>query len=506
MKKYIIRYIWVLCAAAPVFYSSCKKGLQVDPSDQYSETTFWKTQADAMAGLSGCYNALYDCNTWFYETDMITSNGLAYNESNGTGPIARGAHTPITGLIVARWTQAYKGIGRTNTFLAKVDNVTGMADDLKNRTIGEAKFLRAFFYQGLVDVYSGVPLITDAPNLETQGALPRNTKAEVVDQMIKDLDEAIPVLPDAYTSGSDIGRVTKGAALALKARILLYNERWTEAAAAAKTLMDRQTYALFPNYRNQFLLENEHNSEVIFNVEYLTPRFLNNLDYDSYVLNRPAPTRNLADVYLMTDGKTKEESPLYDSTKPFDNRDPRLLQTIYPVGYKFNGRITTAANVVTTGFGLKKYTNLTDDEAKPAPNSNTNQINIIFIRYAEVLLTYAEAENEASGPDAGVYAAINALRQRPSVNMPDLPAGLSQDEMRAQIRRERRVELAFEGLYYSDIKRWKTAEIENNQPIRNYLNKVVDNRTFNKARDYLWPIPSQQIQINPNLEQNPNWF
>ncbi|SFF17272.1 RagB/SusD family nutrient uptake outer membrane protein [Spirosoma endophyticum] len=504
MKNY--RFNALIIGLLFLLQSSCQNDLVVNPKDQYSETTFWVTQADALAGLSGCYNALFDCQSWFYETDMITANGLAYNATNGTDAIARGVHTPITDLITGRWIQAYRGVGRANTFLAKIGKINGMADELKNRTIGEAKFLRAFFYLGLVDCFGGVPLIVDEPNLATQATLPRNTKEEVVTQILKDLDEAIPVLPDTYSAGSDLGRITKGAALALKARVLLYNGRWADAATAAKTLIDRKTFTLFPHYRNLFLLANERNSEVIFNVEYQSPRFLHNLDYDSYLLNRPAPTRNLADVYLMTDGKPKEESPLYDPAKPFENRDPRLLQTIYPVDYKFNGRVTAANNVPTTGFGLKKYTNLTDNEAQPAPATNTGQINIIFIRYAEVLLTYAEAQNEAVGPDASVYDAINTLRKRASVNMPNLTTGLSQADMRTQIRRERRVELAFEGLYYSDIKRWKTAEIENNKPVLNYLNVVVGQRSFNKDRDYLWPIPSTQTQINPSLAQNPGWF
>lgn len=485
---------------------SCKNDLIVNPTDQFSETTFWKTQEDALAGLSGIYNELYECQNWFYETDMITSNGLAYNEVNGTDAIARGAHTSITGLVVTRWTQGYRGIGRANTFLAKIGGIKGMADDLKNRTIGEAKFLRAFYYLGLVDCFGGVPLILDAPDVTTQSNLPRNSADEVNAQILKDLNEAIAVLPNNYTNGTDLGRITKGAAMALKARVLLYNTRWAEAAATAKALMDLNVYTLFPNYRNMFLLANEHNAEVIFNVEYQSPRFLHSLDNDSYILNRPAPTRNLADVYLMTDGKTKELSPLYNAAKPFDNRDPRLLQTMYPVGYKFNGRITTPSNVVTTGFGLKKYTYFTDDDMQPPPKANNNEINLIFIRYAEVLLTYAEAQNEVNGPDAGVYDAINKLRRRASVNMPDVTPGMTKDQMRVVIRRERRVELAFEGLYYSDIKRWKTAEIENNGPILDYLNQVKSTRTFNKDRDYLWPIPSNQIQLNPKLTQNPNWF
>jgi len=270
--------------------------------------------------------------------------------------------------------------------------------------------------------------------------------------------------------------------------------------------MDLNAYTLFPNYRTMFMLANEHNVEVIFNVEYQLPRFVHNLENANYTLNIPAPTKNLADVYLMTDGKTKETSSLYNPAKPFDNRDPRLLQTIYPVGYMFNGRLTAPNNVVTTGFGLKKYNNLTDNDVQAAPKANSSEINLIFIRYAEVLLTYAEAENEAAGPDASVYKAISLVRKRPSVNMPDLAPGLSKEQMREEIRRERRVEFAFEGLYYSDIKRWKTAEVENNGPIYNYQNVVKSMRTFNKNRDYLWPIPSNQIQLNPNLQQNPGWF
>lgn len=502
------KFTTALLATTLVIYcqTSCTNDLIVNPKDQYSEVTFWNTQADALAGLSGCYNTLFDCQNWFYETDMITANGLAYNESNGTDAVARGVHTPTTALITSRWVQAYQGIGRTNTFLAKIGGIVNMTEALKNRTIGEAKFLRAFYYQGLVDVYGGVPLIVDQPDLPTQAGLPRNSKEEVVAQIIKDLDEAIPLLPDAYTAQNDLGRITKGAALALKARVLLYNGRWPEAAASAKSVIDGKKYSLFPSYRNLFLLANERNVEVIFNVEYQLPRFSHSLDYVSYVLNRPAPTRNLADVYLMTDGTTKEESSLFDPNKPFDNRDPRLLQTMYPVGYKFNGRITTPNNVPTTGFGLKKYTNLTDEDAQPAPVQNRNEINLIFIRYAEVLLTYAEAQNESVGPDASVYEAINLLRRRPSVSMPVLRAGLTQADMRNEIRRERRVELSFEGLYYSDAKRWRTIEIENNKPVFNYLNQSIRQRNFNKDRDYLWPIPSNQIQFNPNLKQNPGWF
>lgn len=499
--------IVIFTAVMILLFQSCKNGLMVNPSDQYTEDTFWENSGEAMAALTGCYRVLHDGagTNWFYETDMITPNGYAYNEANGTDAIARGVHNTLTGLVTNRWAGAYRGIGRANTFLENVLDVP-MDEQLKSRAIGEAKFLRALYYFYLVDCFGGVPLILEKPNPETQSLMPRNTKEEVVNQILIDLTEAADDLPLSYSSGSDLGRATKGAALALKSRVLLYNERWQEAAETAKEVIDLNAYSLFDNYREMFFQNNEHNVEVIFNVEYQSPRFTNSLDYQSYQLNRPAPLKDLVDSYLMIDGKTIEESPLFDVKRPFENRDPRLLQTINCIGYMFNGRITEPSHVVNTGFGLKKYTKYTDNEASTPTPQNTSEINPILIRYAEVLLTYAEAENETTGPNPLVYAAINELRKRPSVNMPAVEANLSKDEMRQVIRRERRIELAFEGIYYSDIKRWKIAETVNNQPGLNYQDKEVTMRKFDKDRDYLWPIPANQIQLNPNLEQNPNWY
>ncbi|WP_197084165.1 RagB/SusD family nutrient uptake outer membrane protein [Sphingobacterium sp. Ag1] len=485
--------------------SACDNNLDINPADQYSEATYWKNSDEAMAALTGCYRVLLEGagSNWFYETDMITPNGYAYNEANGTDAIARGVHNGLTALVTNRWQVAYKGIGRANTFLDRVQSIE-MDGNLKKRAIGEAKFLRALNYFYLTDVFGGVPLILEQPNLEKQATLPRNSKAEVVEQILKDLAEAAESLPLKY-GGADLGRATKGAALTLRARVLLYNERWAEAYADAQKVMDLNTYKLFDSYRGLFLLENELNSEVIFDVEYRMPRFFNSFDYVSFQLNRPAPTKDLIDAYLMDDGKPWNQSGQYDAAKPYEHRDPRLLQTINCIGYRYNGQITQASQVVNTGFGLKKYTSYKDDTNIPLIGNNGSELNPILIRYAEALLIFAEARNEASGPDAKVYDALNQLRQRKSVNMPKVEEGLNKEEMRNVIRRERRVELAFEGIYYSDIRRWKTAETANNQPVLNYKGEVVSRRTFDKNRDYLWPIPADQVQLNPALEQNPNW-
>jgi hypothetical protein len=267
--------------------------------------------------------------------------------------------------------------------------------------------------------------------------------------------------------------------------------------------MDLGVYSLFPDYRNLFKEENKHNVEVIFNIEASAPDITTNFDQTIYRLNRPAPLKELVDKYLMTDGKTIAESPLFDVQHPYENRDPRLLYSITCIGYPYNGTLITPDEVVNTGFGMKKYTPYSDNETIPLVT--VSAFNYILIRYAEVLLTYAEAQNEVAGPDASVYDAINQVRQRVGVAMPEVEAGLTQEQMRQTIRRERTVELALEGLYYDDTLRWKTIETENNGPVHNSDGVVIDNRSFNPARDYLWPIPSNQIVQNPNLVQNPKW-
>ena len=500
MKQIIYKTILLSFLATILF--SCDSWLDVNPSDKYSTDTFWKTEEHAHAGLMGCYQALMP---WRFlhtvEFDMLTSNGMAYNEANGTQEVGKGEHQSTTYLIGALWNNCYTGIGRTNTLIANMATVQ-MDETEKLQMVGEAKFLRAFYYLNMADKFGGVPLITDAPNADEQAELPRNSKDEVINQIIKDLDDAINVLPEKYAS-SDLGRITKGAALALKSRVLLYNSRWSDAAQTAKILIDENSYQLFNDYRHFFSVDNKHNSEVIFNIESKIPEYQTDYDHNIWRLNRPAPLKELVDSYLCIDGKTIDESPLYNSEKPYENRDPRLLKSIVCIGYQYLGRTIKLDDVVTTGFGLKKYTSYEDDIAIPLVERS--EFNFILIRYAEVLLTYAEAQNEANGPDDSVYDVINKLRKRPDINMPELQKGLSQDEMREVIRLERRIELAFEGLYYSDILRWKTAEIENNGVMHNYKGVEVLKRSFNPNRDYLWPVPYNQIVLNPNLSQNPNW-
>ena len=241
----------------------------------------------------------------------------------------------------------------------------------------------------------------------------------------------------------------------------------------------------------------------MFSTRYLIPDLSSGLDIRwnwHGVLN---PNQELVDAFECTDGFPITSSPLYDPSNWRLNRDPRLLMTIkghedlvvnsagQTVGFNYN-------NISGTGYNPVKYGNW---DVLPIDYSTQSEQDWILLRYAEVLLIYAEARNEASGPDASVYDAINEVRARPGVDMPPIPAGLTQNEMRERIRNERRVELALEGTRWADILRWRTAE--------HYIPTIVDaggvRRIFDPSKHYLLPFPQTEIDINPNLVQNPGY-
>lgn len=498
MKRYLYLGIVVLFVC---FFYSCKESfLDTTSTDSYNEANWWKTENQAISSINGCYAALRDVNIG--GSRYLADENISPNSFNMSGDIllATGAHNPSNVITFKdKWNANYIGIGRVNYLLDNIDKVKIDAA-LISRIKGEAYFLRAFFYSNLVNYFGGVPLILQSPNFETQGSLPRNSPQEVVNQILIDLNAAASVLPVSYT-GSNIGRATKGAALALKARILLYENRWSEAALAAKEVMNFKKYSLFADYRGLFLIENENNSEVIFDVQYKAPEYVTDFDVSIELQQNFAPTLDLVNSYFMKDGKSIEESPLYDMSNPYNNRDPRLFQTIVIPGNMYRGTIVSPTKYFSTGFGFKKYTTYKDNISQA--NILLSEINFIFLRYADVLLMYAEAQNEAAGSDASVYDALHQIRLR--AGMPDVPAGLSKEQMREVIRHERRIELAGEGLYYKDIRRWRTAEVVMNGNVQNSKGGTVQLRTFKPQRDYLWPIHEITLQENPNLEQNPGY-
>jgi hypothetical protein len=495
--------------------TSCNKSyLNTTPTGILTSQNFWQSQDDALAAVNSCYATLrsdYLFGTFGYQMmELLTPNAFSATgvvDQYGFLTIAQSLQNSSNTVIMNnRWGADYQGIGRVNSVISYVPQIK-MDAAIRSRIVGEAYFLRAFYYQDLVCYYGSATLILAPPDIN-QASLPRTSQDSIIAQVYKDLDSAAAKLPVSYAS-TDVGRATKGAALALKARVSLYQGNYVQAASFCQAVMNLagSGYTLFPDYRGLFLPANKNNKEVIFDVQFSMPNYGNSFDVNAVKYQNAAPAQDLVNAYLCTDGLPTSTSPLYNAAKPYSNRDSRMLKTIALPGYFFRNSMVTNSTFSAVAV-WKKSTAYLDSAAAPSPDytDGTSSGNFIVMRYAEVLLNYAEAQNEAVGPDATVYAALDAIRVR--AGMPKVSVvnpGLTQSAMRDVIRLERRIELAGEGLYYNDIRRWKTAEALMLQPAYDVSGKLRQTRNFQANRDYLWPVPSVQRQQNTALTQNPNY-
>lgn len=512
-----------------VLLSSCKKELlDTFPNDRLSTDVFWKTENDAKLAVNALYTDLDSINiiTWDALTDIAHTN----QPFNPQAYIELGAYDIATAKVYDEWRIAYRGIQVVNYFLENVSKVPSTNTALINQLTGEAKTLRAYQYIKLVQFYGDVPLITKTLSIIEAGTVTRTPLAQVYDFIDKELADAAQMLPASYGT-ADKGKITKGAALALKARSDLFAGRYQLAAEAADQVM-KLGYGLYESYQRLFSYAAENNKEVILDKQFIKDIYSNNVfvtiaPYSQKNSNSNfVPTKALVDAYQTVDGKNiNDPTSGFDPYNPYLRRDPRLRFSVFLEGdilpsglvFKPNPNSGTADAIgstfiaSTTGYNIKKYIN-NEDYANPV-NSG---INIILLRYAEVLLTYAEAKIELNQLDQTVYDAINAIRnKRDDVKLPSIAANRSQAELREIVRQERKVELAFEGLRLFDIRRWKIAETVMNGPVYGitYVNNgqlvtvqsAAFNRVFDKSRHYLWPIPQRETNLNPNLTQNPNW-
>lgn len=522
-----IKYTWVLLLAC--LFVSCEDALETIPTDRLSSDIFWQTPRDARLASNACYDKLPNFDPTLY-FECLSDIGHRNYYSNDWSVMEKGTADAQSTIFYDVWKSLYQGIRACNNYLANVGRIEpagpGEQKELEVYT-AEVRALRAFFYSYLVALYGDAPLVTTPVTLEESKELTRTPASEIFAFIDKELEEAAARLP---LRQAETGRLTKGAALALKARSALYNQDYAAAARAAKEVMDSGVYSLYPRYAELFSYEAEHNSEVIFDKQYIKDQYSNqamNLlgvrSLSQSGLNI-APTRALVDAYEMKNGKLiTEANSGYDPRNPYADRDPRLGFTVFvpgctlPGGTLYNplpGSGTaddyTQYLASTTGFGFAKYVN-----AEDIPTPSNCGINLIYIRYAEVLLIYAEAKIEMNRMDDSVLEAINRIRRRSDVDMPPLPEGLSQADLRERVRRERLVELALEGQRYFDLKRWKIAEAVCNTPILciSYLDDTgkwvygqdaVNPKRWN-SREYYWAIPYNEILMNPHLTQNPGW-
>lgn len=509
---------------------SCKEDLlNPVPNDRISTATFWKTENDALLATNAAYTYLMGLNV--FALDGITDIGHTNQVFNVNAFIESGTHDASNSRITEEWTTAYAGIETVNDFFENVDRVTSTNTALIDRLKAEMRFLRAYHYVNLAALYGGVPIVTKTLTTEEAKQLKRGDIQQVWDFVKAELTTAATVLPATYPA-TDRGRITKGAALALLARANLYAGRYQEAAAAASEVM-KLSYDLYPNYGKLFTYAAENNVEVILDRQYISSSGLSNnvfaqmAPYSQKTANNTfVPSKNLADAYYMKNGlPITDPASGFDPKNPYKDRDPRMGFSMFlsgdplPSGAIFkpepNSGTTDAIGntylATTTGYVVKKYIN-SEDFATPSVSG----INIILLRYAEVLLTYAEAKIELNQVDQSVLDAINKVRNgRQDVKLPSIKTGLSQSEMRDIVRQERMVELAFEGTRLFDIRRWKTAEKLmpgsvfgitwlNNGSLTTVQVQAFE-RVFKPGRDYLWPIPQKEIDLNPGLTQNPGW-
>lgn len=549
MKKLIFSII----IGSSLALSSCSEDfLERPPLNSVSENTFWKSEHDVWLAVNAIYADL--------PADGSMYEDAAADLAHAQNPWESTANAVSSGIVNttldAGW--GYVGKRKANYFLENVDKAE-MDEDLKERYIAEVRFMRALSYFNMANKFGDVPLVTSELDFDEEELnVPRTPKEKVYEFVIAELDHAASVLPTSYSGGkgNERGRITKGAALALKARVHLYLEEYQEAVDAAEEVMGlgynlftvnsestvnlEDDYSQFVDfadadqeerfrlalrsYEALFHSANEGNSEVILDRQFIEEsqtNGINTLLKDASVggWSSIAPTQKLVDTYqnFFTGEKV---TPVSNSTRAanyakgdksdfiqeFRNKDPRFYASILfetapwnalEQGYKYKWN-EGASNVSRTGYGFRK---LVDPVKEANEGDFKSHNNFIILRYAEVLLNYAEAKNELSGPDNSIYDAVDAIRTRAGMPKLDRSKVASKSDLREAIRQERTIELVLEGHRYMDIRRWKIAP-DVMKDIYSINNKLAQERVWSDKL-YLMPVPQSQIDLSYGvLEQN----
>ncbi|MDO5979785.1 RagB/SusD family nutrient uptake outer membrane protein [Flavivirga spongiicola] len=539
MKKNNIKILGLFAMIALIL--SCEKELDLAPLDQVSDASFWKSASDFEKAANAFYFSLRSAANGTYDQNSDITVG---HSRNGTS----------AGQLLLDdgpgWGGAYGSIRAATRITENYELAEAIQSETK-RYAAEARFFRAQTYHNLVRTFGGVPLIRTVLTLDSEELdAPRASREEVVAYILEDIDWAIANLPlESELASNEKGRVTQGAALALKSRMFLYEGTWakyhatgadansyfTHSINASQALIDSGEYEIYMGgstdaaYRHLFIEEGEGSKESILARRYNEEREIFHNTSRWVSTNHNSPTKMLADMYVCTDGLPISISPLfqgYDTmASEFQNRDPRMSQTmIIPGSVVLNlGDDISIPNIGgssgSTRSGYLPYKFFSDNEESQLGRC---YYDYMVIRYAEVLLNHAEALYEKNGSisDSELDLTINQLRDR--VGLTHLTNGLATGNalnMLWQIRNERTVELAYEGFRYDDLRRWK--ESENFLPVNLLGVKYdgtdfpVDGNGFIIADDegsrswdqklYLYPIPVEQIKLNPNLTQNPGW-
>lgn len=475
-----------ICALAMGLLASCTKDfIDLKPVSQLTPDNFYKTQADFNNALNGAYAGLRLGGTY-------GSNSYVFAEvrSDNTTPVPSGSVTDqdefdrfyiksTNPILSTRWADCYAAIARCNPILDRIDDAS-MDANLKNRYIGETKFLRALFYFQLVRTFGDVPLVLKEIKDPSEGyTYARVPKAQIYAQIEKDLTEAEAVLPISYT-GAELGHATKGAAKAILGRVLLTQKKYPQAATKLKEVIDLGLYNILPNYADVFKVTNKYNVEAIFDVQYKSGQVgLGNSWPNSF-----APLNSIN--FVIFGGGDGNNVPTDDLVNEYETGDTRLAASIATQYTGSNGTIFKVNY-------QRKYV-----DVPVVKNDNGN--NIPVIRYADVLLMYAEALNEAGYVANGeAFTYLNRVRTRSLPSSPLTAVQIpDQESFRLAMEHERRVEFAFEGMRWYDLVRTgrATTVLNAKSTAMRLINPVVENA-------FVLPIPQAQIDITQGkISQN----
>jgi hypothetical protein len=567
MKNQLITFM----AGLSLTFTSCVD-MDMVPKSQGNSESWYTTETE----LKMAVNEFYILGYWKMDSPESMeqySDNFTYRNTNRK-TLLDGTLNGQTYEVYHLWQQSYKLIARANSLLEGVERArnAGLSEEVINQYEGEAYFARACKYADLIFYWGDVPYLDKYMTITEAERMGRKPKAELIPLVYEDFDKAIEYLPVSY--GSEAEHFTKGAAYAMKARFALYMSDWEIAAKAAKDCMDLGIYSLEADFSKLFLQSTKSNPEKIFviprsiaNEVVLTPWIVKNeLPRNAGGYGSDNPSWDLLAAFLCTDGLPIDESPLFDPRNPFKNRDPRCAQTIVEFetahcGFEYNPR-PDAKEVMNYSTGKKQsnqdsravqqyasYNGLLWKkciDASWTENGQQVESDQIFMRYADVLLMYAEAKIELNEIDNSVLNAINSVRARAygvdAANVAMYPAVTTTDqtELRKTVRIERRMELANEGLRYMDLIRWKLAskalnsynyimlapdDLQNNIVAKGLWfwpstpliddDGLADFSTMYNAgqiavgakrvfpdRQYLWPIPTHDMELCPNLGNN----
>lgn len=521
MMKNKVALILLLILAT---YSGCNKDfLEASDPNRLTADKFYKTSQDAVLATNAAYSALNTHNMYmreyFYVLDLLS------DEIEGTQnlevrrqQVSNYTMTPDNDLITSLWSGLYLGVFRANVAIANIP-ATEMDEALRTRLLAECRFLRAYFYFELTTLWGAVPLITEP--VTGNFSFPRTPVAQI-DQLIEeDFRFAVANLPKkSGYAATDLGRATEGAAKGFLGKFYLYKKRYADAAAILKQIIDSGEYSLVPNYRDNHTEANENNAESLFEVQMQSNVLGGNtwgdesagrpngegsfysIEYGLTGFNNVKVTQQLADL-MGDDPRSKFTFYQYGTTYKTAGPNGGFVDTPYPDFLRdAQGNLILDANGNKQapkgyfGYATRKYNQL-DVRANEGDGGDSG-VNFRVLRFADVLLMYAEAVNELNGPAPEVYAAINRVRNRPTVNVGDLPAGLSKAEMFNAIVKERALELALEQIRAKDIRRWGIAG-----PILR-----AQGKRYRDGVHELLPIPQKEIDANAAIspgDQNPGY-